>query len=100
MGVRAVDRTTGRDLDIGARLTVNAARRRYRRICSTPLGVSARIPILKAMNLVTSREAGDEAIGGRSRSGRNLFLVPWRGRALFGTWESPRLCATSDTGSQ
>ena len=24
----------------------------------------------------------------RSSSGRNLFLVPWRDRALFGTWES------------
>jgi glycerol-3-phosphate dehydrogenase len=41
-----------------------------------------------AMNLVTTREAGDVALGGRSASGRNLFLVPWRRRALFGTWES------------
>ena len=40
------------------------------------------------MNLVTRRDAGDAALGGRSASGRNLFLVPWRGRALFGTWES------------
>ena len=44
--------------------------------------------MLKAMNLVTRRDAGDEALGGRSASGRNLFLVPWRERALFGTWES------------
>ena len=52
------------------------------------------MPMLKAMNLVTRRDAGDEALGGRSPSGRNLFLVPWRGRALFGTWESrPRLRA-------
>ena len=33
------------------------------------------------------------AVGGRSASGRNLFLVPWRGRALFGTWESATVCA-------
>jgi glycerol-3-phosphate dehydrogenase len=42
------------------------------------------------MNLVTRREAGDEALGGRSAAGHNFFLVPYRGRALFGTWESTR----------
>ena len=46
------------------------------------------IPLLKAMNLVTRREAGYVALGARSRSGRNLFQVPWRNRVLFGTWES------------
>ena len=46
------------------------------------------MPLLKAMNLVTRRDAGDEALGGRTASGRHLFLVPWRGRALIGTWES------------
>ena len=53
--------------------------------------------MLKAMNLVTRRDAGDEALGGRSASGRNLFLVPWHGRALFGTWESGRVCRADDT---
>ena len=53
--------------------------------------------MLKAMNLVTRRDAGDEALGGRSSSGRNLFLVPWRDRALFGTWESDRTCEPDDT---
>src|SRR5204863_5353864 len=41
-----------------------------------------------AMNLVTRRDAGDEALGGRSSAGRYLFLVPSRNRAIFGTWES------------
>ena len=53
--------------------------------------------MLKAMNLVTRRDAGDEALGGRSPPGRNLFLVPWRERALFGTWESDRACDPADT---
>jgi hypothetical protein len=53
--------------------------------------------MLKAMNLVTKRDAGDEALGGRSSSGRHLFLVPWRDRALFGTWESDRECDPGDT---
>jgi glycerol-3-phosphate dehydrogenase len=54
--------------------------------------------MLKAMNLVTRRDAGDEALGGRAISGRNLFLVPWRDRALFGTWESGRACVPGDDG--
>ncbi len=53
--------------------------------------------MLQAMNLVTRREAGDEALGGRGRSGRYLFLVPWRRRALFGTWEASRVCDPADT---
>jgi len=50
------------------------------------------------MNLVTRRDAGDEALGGRSASGRHLFLVPCRNRAIFGTWESTRPCA-ADAGA-
>jgi glycerol-3-phosphate dehydrogenase len=49
--------------------------------------------MLKTMNLVTRRDAGEEALGGFSASGRALFMVPWRERALFGTWEAGR---TSD----
>jgi glycerol-3-phosphate dehydrogenase len=48
------------------------------------------------MNLVTRRDAGNEALGGRSASGRHLFLVPCRNRALFGTWESGRACAVDN----
>jgi glycerol-3-phosphate dehydrogenase len=94
-GVRAVDRASARDVAISARLTVNASGAGVERLLA-PLGTSARVPLLKAMNLVTRREAGGEAIGGRSSSGRHLFLVPWRGRALFGTWESARLCPAGD----
>jgi len=55
------------------------------------------MPLLTAMNLVTRREAGDEALGGRGPSGQHFFLVPWRGRALLGTWETEAL-AGSHTG--
>src|SRR4029077_18520454 len=65
--------------------------------CLKPLGITTGIPMLKAMNLVTRRDAGEEALGGRSTSGRNLFLVPWRERALFGKWESARVCDPDDT---
>src|SRR6185295_11728812 len=87
-GVRARDRQTRRELEIGARLTVNATGAAVDTFLA-PLGISTGMPLLKAMNLVTRREAGDDALGGRTASGRHLFLVPWRGRALMGTWESP-----------
>src|SRR5262249_30702548 len=87
VGVRARDHRGRSDVEIAARLTVNAAGGGLDTLLA-PLGVAARVPLMKAMNLVTSRDAGEEAMAGRSSSGRHLMLVPWRGRALFGTWES------------
>src|SRR5262249_31569270 len=91
-GVRARDTLEGRTFDISARLTVNATGGAADRLLRTA-GLTAGVPMLKAMNLVTRRDAGDEALGGRSPSGRNLFMVPWRDRAIFGTWESDRRVA-------
>jgi glycerol-3-phosphate dehydrogenase len=89
LGVRAIDRMTRAELEIAARLTVNATAGDFDRslegIANLPPA-----PRLKAMNIVTRRDAGEEALGGRSTSGRTLFLVPSWNRALFGTWESPR----------
>ncbi len=94
-GVRAVDRPTGRTLEIGARMTVNATGAALQALLA-PLGLDARLPLLKAMNLVTRRDAGEEALGGRSAAGRHFFLVPWRSRALFGTWESTAAAKPDD----
>lgn len=91
-GVRAVDRLTGGSLDIAAGVTVNAAG--AGRVRLAPGGHATRL--LRALNLVTRRDAGDEAIGARTRSGRHLFLLPWRGRALFGTWESAGFCSPDE----
>ena len=96
-GVCALDRQSGRDVEIAARITVNATGCEIDRLLD-PLGRPTRIPMLKAMNLVTRREGGEDALGGRSRSGRHLFLVPWRHRALFGTWESERVCEAGAGG--
>src|SRR5205809_611881 len=59
-GVRARDRESGRDLEIGATVTVNATGAAADRLLA-PLKISTGIPRLKAMNLVTRREAGEEA---------------------------------------
>jgi glycerol-3-phosphate dehydrogenase len=95
-GVSAKDSLDGRALEISARLTVNATGAAVDRLLK-PIGLSAGVPMVKAMNLVTKRDAGDEALGGRSTGGRYLFLVPWRERAIFGTWESERVYDPADT---
>ena len=48
-------------------------------------------PLLRAMNLVTSKPASDMALAAPGRDGRMLTLVPWRGRALVGTSQSTQL---------
>lgn len=97
VGVAAIDRPSGRRLDIGARVVVNATGAAIDRLLATlpPPGATS-LPLLKAMNIVTAIEPPPYAIGARSPSGRNLFMVPWRNRALFGTWESSRPCQPED----
>jgi glycerol-3-phosphate dehydrogenase len=96
-GVRARDdlEGRGREFEVQARVTVNATGAGVDGLLE-PLGAPLRLPMLKVMNLVTRRDAGEAALGGRSSTGRHLFLVPWRGRALFGTWQSPGLCQPQD----
>src|SRR4051812_43433224 len=96
-GIGARDTLGARTMEITAAVTINATGAHIDRLL-TPIGASTGVPMLKAMNLVTRRDAGDEALGGRSASGRYLFLVPWRERALFGTWESNTTCDPNDTG--
>lgn len=85
-GIRAKDVLAGRAFDIRATLTIDTTGGGLRGLDASPP------PLLKAMNLVTRRDAGEEALGGRSSTGRNLFLVPCRTRAIFGTWESRERC--------
>jgi glycerol-3-phosphate dehydrogenase len=89
VGLRARDRMSGRELEIGARVTVNATGAAADRIPES-MGIHRPHPLLRAMNLVTRRPACDAALAGLTASGRYLFMVPWQGRALFGTWESER----------
>src|SRR5262245_29907816 len=93
-GVRATDRQGGRSFSIRAAITVNASGGRFR---PQAAGKPPRA-LLNAMNLVTSRDAGDEALGGPSATGRNFFLVPWREHAVFGTWESRATVAPDGAG--
>lgn len=85
-GVRASDARTGAELEIAAHVTVNATGGALDRLL--PSDAATATPMLHAINLVTSLPGGPVAMGGYSPSGRTLFMVPWRGKALFGTWES------------
>jgi glycerol-3-phosphate dehydrogenase len=95
VGVRARDRLTGHEFLIAGRTVVNATGGGINRLLE-PIRASVTLPLLQALNVVTTYPAPAAAFGGRGASGRTLFLVPWQGRAVFGTWESPSLCAPDD----
>ena len=94
-GMRVRDRLTGAEIDVRARLTVNCSGAAVNGVMSM-FGVRREVPLVKAMNLVTSKPASDIALAAPGRSGRMLTLVPWHGRALIGTAQSDGLKGPSD----
>ncbi len=88
VAVRATDALTGDVFDVRARVVVNAAGPWVSSVLGA-MGVGRTWPLLKAMNLVTSRPARPAALVRAGRSGRALVLLPWHGRTLVGTSESP-----------
>jgi glycerol-3-phosphate dehydrogenase len=86
-GMEVRDALTGGTFRISARATVNAAGARAPGIMAM-FGDARQVPMLKAMNLVTTVRASDIALAAPAASGRMLTLVPWRGRALIGTSQS------------
>jgi glycerol-3-phosphate dehydrogenase len=84
---KARDTLTGQTFDIRARVVVNAAGP-WAAALLDHSGVRPRWRLLKAMNLVTSRPAGQAAVVGTTPGGRALVLLPWQGRMLVGTGES------------
>jgi glycerol-3-phosphate dehydrogenase len=93
--MRVRDALTGEELDVRARLTVNAAGAHAGELM-TQFGVRRDFPLLKAMNLVTSKRASDMALAAPGASGAMLTLTPWHGRAMVGTFQSPALKQPSD----
>ncbi len=90
VGMRVRDHQTSREFEIRAKLTVNAAGAAAGGVMAL-FGVNRPHPLLRAMNLVTSKPASDIALAAPDASGRMLTLVPWRGRALIGTSHSEAL---------
>jgi glycerol-3-phosphate dehydrogenase len=96
-GMTVRDVFSGDTLSINALVTVNAAGGRARTIMQA-FGVSRSLPLLHAMNLVTSRPASDIALAAPSPTGQMLTLVPWRGRAIVGTGQSKTLVQPDAAG--
>jgi glycerol-3-phosphate dehydrogenase len=94
-GMEARDTLTGRTLTIRAAATVNAAGPNAGAIMSA-FGVKRDYPLLKAMSLLTSRPASDMALAAPASHGRMLTLVPWKGRVLVGTSQSPAFVQPGD----
>ena len=95
-GVEAVDVETGQTFTLRASAVVNATGAHVGRLLA-PLGLDPRLPLMQAVNLVTRRPAPAAAIGGRTASGQHLFIVPWQGHAIVGTFESSTCVQPGET---
>jgi glycerol-3-phosphate dehydrogenase len=98
-GMRVRDRLDGdraEDFEIQARAVINAAGARVGDVMGF-FGIRRTIPLLKAMNLVITRRAADIALAAPDSRGRMLTLVPWRGKAVVGTWQSVRVTAPAES---
>jgi glycerol-3-phosphate dehydrogenase len=89
-GMKARDRESGRPLTIRASITINAAGARGGEVMAM-FGASRPLPLLAAMNLVTSKPAKEIALAAPTSAGRMLTLVPWQQRAIVGTSQSREL---------
>jgi glycerol-3-phosphate dehydrogenase len=94
-GMRIRDHLTGTLAEVQARVILNAAGGSAG-LLMRAFGDNRPFPILKAMNVVTRRPAGDIALAARAPGGRMLTQTPWRGRALVGTWQSTALTESTD----
>jgi glycerol-3-phosphate dehydrogenase len=94
-GIRIRDLMTGEMSEVQARVVLNATGGQAG-ILMRAFGDDRPFPVLKAMNVVTRRPAGDIALAAPASNGRMLTLTPWRGRALIGTWQSSSFADPSD----
>jgi glycerol-3-phosphate dehydrogenase len=91
VGITARDLLDGEPLTISARVVLNASGADAGRLMAA-FGLRQAPPLVKAMNLVTTRPAPALACGARTHDGRLLFALPVQGRLSIGTWHGPRPC--------
>jgi len=104
-GVRCTDRESGRGFEVLARCVVNATGVWVDALCAAdgdaPSGpaVSPVVQPSQGLHLVVDREflGGDSALLlPRTADGRVLFAVPWLGKLILGTTDTPRHDAPRD----
>jgi glycerol-3-phosphate dehydrogenase len=91
VGAVVRDDETGQELEVHARLVLNAAGPDADRIGTLAGLVRPPTPLLSAMNLVLEGPwpLRERLAVGAASGGRFLFLVPWRDRLLVGTEYAP-----------
>jgi glycerol-3-phosphate dehydrogenase len=96
IGMMVRDGVGGGRRAIKARVTINAAGGAAGRLMAA-FGVRRPTPLVKAMNVVTTRAAPLVACGAPAASGRLLFTMPWHNRLSIGTWHGSEPCG-ADAG--
>jgi glycerol-3-phosphate dehydrogenase len=97
-GVVARDCETGRRLTIRATVTINAAGSRAGEVARM-FGSSQSVPLVAAMNLVTSIAPREVGLAAPTSAGRMLTLVPWKGRSIVGTAHAASVATTETAAS-
>ena len=92
-GARGMDRIGGAGVTGGTGVTIRAAQVLNAAgsgagAVAAMAGVTLDLPLVRAMNVMTSRPAADIGLAAPARGGRMLTYVGWRGRALIGTSQS------------
>ena len=95
LGMRCCDRLSNETFDVSAAVTLNCTGAAVGPVAAL-LGASLEWPVQQAINLVTTRPAARVALGAVGGGG-TLFLVPWRGRTVAGTWHDERDHGWDDT---
>ena len=87
-GMRVRTRSTEHSIEVRARMTLNAAGSRRRRSDGDCSGCSRPFPLVKAMNLVTSKPASDMALAAPGRERPHAHARPVARPAIVGTSQS------------
>ena len=99
-GVRARDSLAGRELEVRARLVLNACGPWVNQMLGWS-GSALKVPMSKAMNLVVRKMFDGFAVGLYGRRAfrdsdawvapgrKTYFITPWRGRSVIGTTHGP-----------
>lgn len=96
LGMRVQDVTSGQQIDVRAKVTLNVAGAGAGRVMAS-FGVTRPFPLIKAMNLVTKRPMSGPALASSTDDGRMLFVVPWQGLAVAGTSHGTEPCGPDDS---
>ena len=94
-GMRVLDGLSGETFEVRAAMTLNAAGAGAGRVMEA-FGAPQSYPLIKATNLVTRRPMTGPALASSTDSGRMLFVVPWQGLAMAGTFHSETDCPPDD----